>query len=521
MKKNFLNFVKQHKIVSGVIGIIVIILVIALIPESPLDSVETASVEPKVLRQEVRATGKVAALDKVDLAFERSGTVSKINVTEGTQVNVGDTLATLNNGTLYADLRVAEARLAAERARLYETTRGTRAEELSVSETRVKNADIGISDARNSFFIEIREAYSSVYDAVVIVADSVAFRDGVSTNPTLILRARNDEIRKSIEFQRLLVTESFDAWKGSLENVTEETNPQEYSNLIRNNISLVKDLLGRLKTVAQELTMANSALTESEIVDIRNEINTAESQVTTAEQSVVTAEKTLNSAIADAQVLYRELDLDIVGNTEQTIQAQNSKVAEVEAQVTSAQIAVSEGIITSPIKGVVTRVIPKEGESVSANTSAITVMNTDVYKVEVQIPEVDIAKVKQGDRGIVTLDAYGPEVQFNVIVSKIDPAEDIVGGIPTYRTTLIFENKDTRIRSGMTANIILITGERDNVLAIPFQAIKFDGLRSYVRIVEGKKLVERDVQIGLRGSDGYVEIVQGLTQGDIVVVYEK
>jgi multidrug efflux pump subunit AcrA (membrane-fusion protein) len=137
------------------------------------------------------------------------------------------------------------------------------------------------------------------------------------------------------------------------------------------------------------------------------------------------------------------------------------------------------------------------------------------FEVEVNVPEVDIAKIAVGNSAKITLDAYGDEVEFTAHVSKYDPAEKIVDGVPTYKTTLLFDKEDARIRSGMTANITIETSKKENVIAIPGRAIITKEGKKYVRVLQDDG-TQKEVLVvtGLRGSAGLVEIVSGLKEND-------
>jgi len=127
----------------------------------------------------------------------------------------------------------------------------------------------------------------------------------------------------------------------------------------------------------------------------------------------------------------------------------------------------------------------------------------------------------------VTLDAYGSEVNFPATVSLVDPAETVIEGISTYKVTLSFDEADTRIRSGMTANISIHTAERNNVLEIPLRAVTTKESTKIVRIAPPQTAKanttpqEVNIVLGLRGSDGMVEVVSGLTEGEEVITFEQ
>ncbi|NQU83864.1 MAG: biotin/lipoyl-binding protein, partial [Parcubacteria group bacterium] len=125
------------------------------------------------LTQEVSVTGQVKPAESVDLAFERSGRVSRVNVQIGDNVTVGQLLTSLSNGELASDLLRAQANLEAEQARLSEIEAGTRPEELQQVRTDVSNAEIALSDkeanlenVRNQTAVDLESDYSSALSAV-------------------------------------------------------------------------------------------------------------------------------------------------------------------------------------------------------------------------------------------------------------------------------------------------------------------------------------------------------------------
>ena len=136
---------------------------------------------------------------------------------------------------------------------------------------------------------------------------------------------------------------------------------------------------------------------------------------------------------------------------------------------------------------------------------------------------MSLAKIKSGDTARITLDAYGDEEEFNASVISIEPAETLVEGIPTYKVKLQFDAQDERIKSGMTANIDILTAKKEDVVTIPQRAIITKGGEKLVRIVEElpkekiTNINEVTVKTGLRGSNGRIEITEGVKEGDKVV----
>jgi len=219
------------------------------------------------------------------------------------------------------------------------------------------------------------------------------------------------------------------------------------------------------------------------------------------------------TALSQAQSNY---DLRLAGNSVQSIASQQAKVDQ-------ARASVDDDNIISPIDGVVTKADPNVGEFVAAGQSGFAVENDGGFKIEAYVPEADIAKVAVGDMASSTLDAYGAYVDFPAKVITIDPAETVLQGVPTYKVTLLFVNVDGRVRSGMTSNLEILTHQVVGVIEIPYRSLVVTSTSTTVRIVstDGKSYVSSPVTVGLKGSDGTIEVTSGLNVGDKVVTYVK
>jgi HlyD family secretion protein len=170
----------------------------------------------------------------------------------------------------------------------------------------------------------------------------------------------------------------------------------------------------------------------------------------------------------------------------------------------------------------VTKQDAKEGEIVAANVALVSLIAERSLEIEAFIPEVDVGKVGVGDIAEVTFDAYGQDEVFSVRVVRVEPAETVVEGVATYKTIFHFVDleavADGRVKSGMTANIEIETARQENVLLVPLRTLrgKNGGWVAFILNAKGEA-VERPVTVGLRGTEGTVEITGGLSEGDRVM----
>jgi len=178
----------------------------------------------------------------------------------------------------------------------------------------------------------------------------------------------------------------------------------------------------------------------------------------------------------------------------------------------------SKSVLRAPSAGVVAKVALQVGEYASPSAAVVTLVTPDLH-ITANVPEADIAKLSLNDTAAVTLDAYGEDAEFAATVASIDEVGTLVEGVAIYEVTFHFTEPDERIKSGMTANTTVHTDTRENVLAVPQRALITRNGDKLVRLVEGDGFREVPVKTGLRGSDGTVEITEGVSEGDRVVVF--
>jgi multidrug efflux pump subunit AcrA (membrane-fusion protein) len=115
----------------------------------------------------------------------------------------------------------------------------------------------------------------------------------------------------------------------------------------------------------------------------------------------------------------------------------------------------------------------------------------------------------------ITFDAL-PGENFTGSVMEIDPAETIIGGVVNYQIKVALNSTDSRIKSGLTANLSIITEVKKNVVLLPQYAVQQNNQGTFVRVVNGSSTTDVSVKLGIRGQDGNVEIISGLAAGQVV-----
>lgn len=480
---------------------------------------DTVIVKKGDVTQEVSVTGRVRAAQNVDLAFEKSGRVRKIFVKVGDRTLLGQRLVELEHADLTASLAEAEATVKMRHASLDELKRGARPEEIQIQEAKVTSARISLEDAKNSAINYVQDAFTKADDALAAKVDQF-FSNPKSTSPQLIF---TDDFQRKIdlEFRRLRIEQTFIGWKKILTTEVIAKDVQASVMTARQNLLEVRSLVDTVSIVINGLT-PSSNLTQTTLNTYKSDVSTARTNINTAVTNLATAEEKLRSAQSSLALAEEELALKKAGSSSEEIISAQAQLESAEAGAGNIKAQIAKTILLSPFSGTVTRQETKVGEIVPPNMSVVSLSSTAQYEVEAFVPEVDIAKIHISDGARVTLDAYGNDVNFEAVVVAIDPAETIIEGVATYKVTLQFAKDDNRIKSGMTANVDISTARRTGVLFVPQRAIVAKNGDRIVRILRkngtASEAVEVRVKVGLRGSDGSVEILEGLAEGDTLVI---
>jgi RND family efflux transporter MFP subunit len=230
--------------------------------------------------------------------------------------------------------------------------------------------------------------------------------------------------------------------------------------------------------------------------------------VAAAQANVDSANATVNAALARlAQVLGGALPTDIG-------QAREA-VASAELALKQAQNDLDNGVLKAPFPGTVVTVGINPGDQVGTNTAAVTMLDPDLIRVDANVDESNIVRLRAGMPVTVTFDALQGR-QFQGVVAVVTPSGVTQQGVVIFPVTVVFNALGFTIPPGTTANLRIVTDSKQNVLAVSTRAIQRQGRNSFVNILQNGKLVQVPVTTGLTG-DGFTEITSGLEDEQVIV----
>jgi len=436
--------------------------------------------------QQVSVSGAVVAAQNVDLGFAASGRISGTYAKVGQKVYAGAILAQTENGDLVANLAQAKADLAS-------LLSGTRPEEIAV-------ATASVASAKSALVNAIQNAYTASDDAVHNRTDS--FFSNPRTDPKLSFNISNSNLKNIVESDHYGTESALNAWTLLISKLSSA-----------NAADSAKQSQAYLAQVTTLLADANSAINQglpdpttssATLSSYASTLATGRTNVNTAATALTTAATALDSAL-------KNLTLKQAGATKDAIEAERAVVA-------NARAALAKTYVVAPLSGVVTRMDAKTGEIISPTSSLIAMQSDGIFNIETYVPEVAIAGVAAGNSATTTLDAYGSSIAFPATVVAVDPAETMKDGVPAYKTTLSFLSIDPRIRSGMTANVIITIGTLHNAIVIPSGAVGNKAGAPYASVLVDGKAANRTLVTGPSPALGQTQVLSGLSESDVILL---
>lgn len=244
------------------------------------------------------------------------------------------------------------------------------------------------------------------------------------------------------------------------------------------------------------------------LVQFDDQLPRAQVQQSQAELSIAQANHKRNQElVAQGFISQRSVDES----------AANLEVAR--AKLSLAQATASRLKIVAPFDGIAGIRGVNVGDYLKDGADIVNVEDLDVVYVDFRLPERLQSKVRTGQTAQVAFDAL-PGVRYSAVVQAINPQIDADGRSVVVRGCI--DNRRLQLRPGMFARVTAVFSERSDARVIPEEAIVPDGSSPYVfKIVDGKEPGSRvarrtPVKLGAR-TPGFVEVVDGLAMGDVVV----
>lgn len=499
------TFILSHKVISAIIIIILVVGAYFIFRNKATG--ETRYVTEQVTKGSVIATvtgtGQVEALDTINLNPKTQGDITYIGVKVGESVK---------RGALIASVDSRDAKISLESAKISLAKLVKRPDTLTLLQKQNS-----VTDSYNGGWNTV-STYVNDMNTMMSNLENIYGGDGYLgyKNAALSTKTGKNKItlgEKSYYDAKISVDQTTQLYK----TLTRLSSQEEINNLINETYNSsqvvsnsIKNTESAFNYIVMDLELQNDSKTTTTRSDIASWISVSNGYI-----------NSLSSALNSIKENTQSLADTITGTDELDISASLLNVQ-------SKQNAYNNCFVYAPFDGVVATLIAKVGES---SGSSIGSLITKQKLVTISLNEVDIAKIKLGQRATLTFDAID-DLSITGVVAEIDSIGAVSQGVVTYNVKISLDISDDRVKPGMSVSATIITDTAQNVIVVPSGAIKNKNGVSYIETFDAplatsitnqtqgstSLVLPKQVEVvtNLVG-DTTTEITSGLKEGDTIV----
>lgn len=261
------------------------------------------------------------------------------------------------------------------------------------------------------------------------------------------------------------------------------------------NISVGTQVSGTIKAIyadfnspvkkGQTLAQIDPSLFEAQVAQTQANVYNAQANLQRVQSILANDEKIYKrnkSLYAQNFIAKSEVDL-----AESNYNVDKAQIASARAQIAQASASLRNNLtnlrytkIISPVNGIVISRNVDVGQTVAASfqTPTLFLVAQDLTKMQIDtnVAEADIGKVQVGQSVEYTLDGYSDQT-FKGKVKQIRISPTTVQNVVTYDVVVNVDNKDLKLKPGMTANVSIITSKKNNILLVPNACLRFTPIK--------------------------------------------
>ncbi len=483
-------------------------------------SYKTATVSRRTITSELSSSGTLEAKDTYSITPMVEGEVLSANFEEGDQVEKDQILYEIDRSSMESELTSARNSLGRSQNSLEDATEDYEIALSDYSGNTYKSTDNGY----------IKELYISVGDKVsgntkladIYSDDVMELRIPFLAGEAELIGVGNDVL--------ITISDTGEQLGGTVKAVANQSITLTGGRIVKNvtiNVNNPGGLTESMKATAQigEFIGSEDGTFEASVNTTMNADLASSVEV---EALLVNEGDYVSKGTPIFRMTARTAD-KLIQTYKDTLDKAQESVESAQNKLDTTQDNYDNYTITAPISGQVITKNFKVGDNITKNSSSTTILAT-IYDLseltfEMSIDELDIQKVKTGQKVTVTADAFEGET-FSGTVTNVSLESSYSNGVSTYPVTVTLDEMGELI-PGMNVDGVITLDQAEDVLTVPTDAL-MRGNQVYVKddsVTEAQGTVPAGfravkVETGL-ANDSYVEITSGLEEGDEIYISES
>jgi len=494
----------------------------------------------------ISGTGPVASVNGVSVRSSQAGTVAQILAQDGDRVKSGQVVLKLSNDTLVSSLKQAQIDLSNNQASLESLMNpldtAVRAQQIKLENARltlqqrqqdVSNLTLGAPTGGIISSVSTTEGSNVATNALLVTI----YNDASPTVVVSLSQQAAAGVRPGM--QAKVDFPGFGTLNGTVTQSAGSATPTAGSKDANVPITIALPSEqgirpGMVGTASLEVPglsylVQGTGSVKNEVTEVRAQLAATVDHLAVKEGTRVAAGDLIAKLTSDNLMIQLKQAENDVKTQEQNLtnlvdpaqdpsgqlQTLRNKVQQAQITLGSRQVDTDDLQVKAPVDGQISALTPRVGDRVTANQSLFRVADYGAMQLTISVDELDVAKVKLGQKAQITLDAL-PGKPYTGTVSKINPEGIFKNDIANFEVTVAIESPQG-LMAGMNATVSIAVDSRQNVLWVPSQAVTVRQGKAFVQVLEAGKPVQKEVQAGLRAAQ-QMEIIGGLKEGDKVIV---
>jgi HlyD family secretion protein len=317
----------------------------------------------------------------------------------------------------------------------------------------------------------------------------------------------------------------------NLSRTSDTTTVQSVINETYTTTSLIADATQSLQNLIQYYQDTTTTAGRTPIAKSNTHLTTLSGYIGKINSDVAALaaiKSTITSALASVPEKQASLDKTKTGADSLDLESAQLSVTKAQNGLQDAKDTLANYYVRAPFGGTVAKLNVKTGDPANSNTAVATLIANEQV-VDIPLNEVDVAKVKVGEKATLTFDAID-SLTLTGKVASIDTIGTVTSGVVNYTVTIAFDTTDPRVKPGMSTTASIITQVEQDVLTVPSSAVKNSPNGSYVlafttgsvdtssttSLTTATIPQQIPVTTGI-SDDTNTEILSGLTEGQQII----
>ncbi|MDP2951040.1 MAG: HlyD family efflux transporter periplasmic adaptor subunit [bacterium] len=551
-----LGSVKKHKVISVfvLVGLCFggYFLVKSLFSGQASAQYVTSEVERGNLVVSLSASGQVAAQNQVEIKAKEPGEVTFVAVKANQGVKKGALLFQIDPSVAQKNLQSAQIGLETTQLELADLLAGP--DELDVlkaqnsltqQEQNIQKTKDSIEKSYEDIFNEVSDVFLNLPSLMTdfrdtLYSEEIAKKEKLTTSENITTLYNtllySDYVSKDHLEVLSLKTESsyavakakYDLTFANYKSMSRASSKEDKEALLALNIEAVRLISDGLKDMANlfdywvDQRTAKGLTVFSTVTSYQSSLKADISQVNGFLSSLLLAQGSLQndqdqlvnqeSSLEESKISFERLK---EGATDLEIRTKKLALTQKQDDLLTAQEALNNTSIRAPYAGVILQVNTSLGDETGSLVMAL--LSTKEKIIVISLNEIDIVKVKEGQKATILFDAIDGLTYAGEVV-EVSGVGAISGGVVSYEVKVALLNQDEKIKEGMSALVSIITDFKQDILLVPNSALKAQGEAQYVEIpgTGGSTPTTKQVETGL-SNETKTEVLSGLSEGDIII----